>query len=93
MTARPGPADDRRFVSRLPLAAIAALLVWILLRPALDGAVSGFAQLLIRAYEYPKVTRLVVIDHRAEVRRADMRTDSAPLLYAASTSGRTAAPA
>jgi hypothetical protein len=38
--------------------------------------VSGFAQLLIRAYEYPKVTRLVVVDHRAEVRRADLRTDS-----------------
>jgi len=76
VTARPDPADNRRFVRRLPVAAIVALVVWILLRSTLDGAVSGFAQLLIRAYEYPKVTRLVVVDHRAEVRRADMRTDS-----------------
>ena len=76
MTARPDPADNRRFVRRLPVAAIVALVVWILLRSTLDGAVSGFAQLLIRAYEYPKVTRLVVVDHRAEVRRADLRTDS-----------------
>ena len=76
MTARPDPADNGRFVRRLPIAAIVALVVWVLLRSTLDGAVSGFAQLLIRAYEYPKVTRLVVVDHRAEVRRADMRTDS-----------------
>ena len=77
MTARPDATDGKRFVRRLPVAAIAALVVWVLLRPALDGAVSGFAQLLIRAYEYPRVTRLVVVDHRAEVRRADMRSDSA----------------
>jgi len=77
VTARPDATDSKRFVRRLPVAAIAALVVWVLLRPALDGAVSGFAQLLIRAYEYPKVTRLVVVDHRAEVRRADMRSDSA----------------
>ena len=76
MTKRAGPDGHRRFVRRLPVAAIAALAVWFLLRPAIDGAVSGFAQLLIRAYEYPKVTRLVVVDHRAEVRRADLRTDS-----------------
>jgi hypothetical protein len=56
---------------------VVALVVWVLLRPALDGAVTSFAQLLIRAYEYPKVTRLVVVDNRAEVRRADLRSDSA----------------
>jgi hypothetical protein len=37
--------------------------------------VSSCAQLLVRAYEY-RLTRLVVVDHRAEVRRADLRTDS-----------------
>lgn len=76
MTERSGSSDHRRFVSRLPVAALVALALWVLIRPALDGAVSGFAQLLIRAYEYPKVTRLVVVGHRAEVRRADLRTDS-----------------
>jgi hypothetical protein len=70
-------ADLLGFLRRLPVAAVAALVVWALLRPALDGAVCGFAELLIRAYEYPKVTRLVAVDHVAEVRRADLRTDSA----------------
>ena len=52
------------------------MVVWLLLRPVLDTAISSFAQLLIRSFEYPRVTRLVVEDHRAEVRRADFRTDS-----------------
>lgn len=77
MTARAEPADYRRFVRRLAIAAVIALVVWVLIRPAIDGAVTSFAQLLIRAYEHPKVTRLVVVDHRAEVRRADLRSDSA----------------
>jgi hypothetical protein len=64
-------------VTRLPLAAVAALALWLLLRAPLDGAVTGMSQVLIRAYEYPKVTRLVAVDHRVEVRRADFRTDSA----------------
>ena len=64
-------------ITRLPFAAVAALALWLVLRAPLDGAVTGLAQLLIRAYEYPKVTRLVAVDHRAEVRRADFRTGSA----------------
>jgi len=77
VTVRADPTDHRLFVRRMAVAAVVALVVWALLRPALDGAVTSFAQLLIRAYEHPKVTRLVVVDHRAEVRRADLRSDSA----------------
>jgi hypothetical protein len=66
----------RRFLKRLPLTLLAAMLVWLLIRPVLDTAISGFAQLLIRSFEVPRVTRLVVEDHRAQVRRADFRTDS-----------------
>jgi len=77
VTVRADPTDHRLFVRRMAVAAVVALVVWVLLRPALDGAVTSFAQLLIRAYEHPKVTRLVVVDHRAEVRRADLRSDSA----------------
>ena len=77
MTVRADPTDHRLFVRRMAVAAVVALVVWALLRPALDGAVTSFAQLLIRAYEHPKVTGLVVVDHRAEVRRADLRSDSA----------------
>jgi len=66
----------RSFLKRLPLTLLVAMVVWLLLRPVLDTAISGFAQLLIRSFEYPRVTRLVVEDHRAEVRRTDFRTDS-----------------
>lgn len=77
LTVTGSSARQLGFLRRLPIAAIGALVLWALLRPALDGAVCGFAELLIRAYEYPKVTRLMAVEHRAEVRRADLRTDSA----------------
>lgn len=70
-------AAQVRFLRRLPIAAMVALLLWLLLRPALDASVCGLAELLVRAYEYPRVTRLVAVDHRAEIRRSDLRTDSA----------------
>lgn len=66
----------RSFLKRLPLTLVVAMLVWLALRPVLDSAVSGFTQLLIRSFEYPRVTRLVVEDHRAVVHRSDFRTDS-----------------
>jgi len=66
----------RSFLKKLPLTLLLAMLVWLLLRPVLDTAISGFAQLLIRSFEYPRVTRLVVDDHKAEVHRSDFRTDS-----------------
>ena len=66
----------RSFLKRLPLTLLVAMAVWLLLRPVLDTAISGFSQLLIRSCEYPRVTRLVVEDHTAEVHRSDLRTDS-----------------
>ncbi len=64
-------------LKRLPLTLLAGILIWFALRPVLDSAVAGFAQILIRTFEYPRVTRLVVQDHRAEVHRADFRSNSA----------------
>jgi hypothetical protein len=64
------------FLRRLPVTLIAAVVIWLLLRPAIDTAVAGLAQTLIRSFEYPRVTRLVVDDHRAQMRRSDLRTDS-----------------
>jgi len=73
----PEPDPYRSFLRRLPLALLAGLLLWwVVLRPASDHAVTFLAQTLIRAFEVPKVTRLVVTDHRAEIRRADFRSDS-----------------
>ena len=64
------------FLRRLPVTLIAAVFIWLLLRPAIDTAVAGLAQTLIRSFEYPRVTRLVVEDHQAQMRRTDLRTDS-----------------
>ena len=55
---------------------IAAIVIWLLVRPVIDSAVAGLAQTLIRSFEYPRVTRLVIEDHRAQIRRTDLRTDS-----------------
>ena len=64
------------FLRRLPVTLIAAVFIWLLLRPAIDTVVAGLAQTLVRSFEYPRVTRLVVEDHRAQMRRTDLRTDS-----------------
>jgi len=53
------------------------MLVWLVLRPALDIAVPRLTEVLIRAFEYPRVTRLVPADHWVEIRRSDFRSGSA----------------
>ncbi len=67
---------SRTFFRRLPLGLAVAMVVWLLVRPAVDSAIAGLGEILIRAFEYPRVTRLVVTDHRVEVRRSDFRADS-----------------
>jgi hypothetical protein len=73
------PADNAylQFLRRLPLALVVAMVVWLMVRPALDVAVPKLAEILIRAFEYPRVTRLVPSDHWVEVRRSDFRSGSA----------------
>jgi len=67
----------RHFLARLPLGLLVGMLLWLLLlRPVLDVTTSKLAEVLIRAFEYPKVTRLVVSNHRVEIRRADFRSTS-----------------
>jgi len=64
------------FLKRLPLTLILAMLLWALIRPVTDHAVAGLAEILIRSFEYPKVTRLEVDQHHANVVRSDFRSDS-----------------
>jgi hypothetical protein len=64
------------FLRRLPITLVAAIVIWLLLRPAIDTVVAGIAQTLIRAFEHPRVTRLVVQDHRVQIRRSDLRSNS-----------------
>lgn len=72
----PAPFSHSNFLRRLPLTLLLAIGVWLALRPVIDVAVAGLAQSLIRAYEYPRVTRLVVENQRVQVRRSDFRSDS-----------------
>jgi len=58
------------------VAAVVATLIWVLLRPGLDAAVAGTAQLLIRAYEVPRVTLVAAREHAAHVTRSDLRAGS-----------------
>jgi hypothetical protein len=56
---------------------LAGMLLWMVMRPALDAGVSRTAQILVRAFEYPRVTRLIVDQHAVQVRRSDFRSGSA----------------
>ncbi len=64
------------FLKRLPLSLIISMMLWGLLRPVADHAVAGLAEILIRSFEYPKVTRLEVEKHHASIVRSDFRSDS-----------------
>lgn len=66
----------RVFLVRLPFTLIAAIVIWLLIRPALDSLITGLAQALIRPFEHPRVTRFVIEDHRVQIRRSDLRVDS-----------------
>jgi hypothetical protein len=66
----------RIFLRRLPVTLFGAIIVWLLLRPALDSLVAGIAQTLVRSFEHPRVTRLVIEDHRVQIRRSDLHVDS-----------------
>jgi hypothetical protein len=64
------------FLRRLPVTLVAAIIIWLLVRPAIDTVVAGLTQTLIRSFEHPRVTRLVVEGHRTQIRRTDLRSGS-----------------
>lgn len=70
------------FLVRLPLTMVAAMVLWMLLRPVLDHAVAGFAELLLRAFEHPQVTRLLVEAHVVKIARTDLLAGSAVPTFA-----------
>jgi hypothetical protein len=66
----------RTYLRRLPIALIGAIIIWLLVRPALDSLIAGLTQTLVRSFEHPRVTRLVIEDHRVRILRSDLRVDS-----------------
>jgi hypothetical protein len=74
-----GDSDIRHlgFLRRLPITLVAAMLLWLILRGTLDLTVPRFTEIMIRSFEYPRVTRLVATEHWVEIRRADFRAGSA----------------
>ena len=67
----------RSFLVRLPLTMIVGMVLWLLLRPLLDHAVAGLAEVVVRAFEHPKVTRLLVEAHVVNIARTDLLAGSA----------------
>ena len=66
-----------RLLRRLPLALVAAMAVWLLLRPLYDPLVCTAAQVVARFYEYPRVAQIDVVEGSAVIGRSDLRSDSA----------------
>lgn len=64
------------FLKLLPITLMIGMASWAIVRPVYDSAVAGLAQVFIRSFEYPKVTRLEVQDHHARVFRSDFRSNS-----------------
>ena len=72
----PASAALRVFLFRLPVALALAMTIWFVIRPVLDTTVCAGAEMLMRGYEHPRVTRLQAADHHARVHRADLRHGS-----------------
>ena len=64
---------------RLPLALLAAALIWLALRQAWDPALGWVTQGLSRLFEAPWATQIVVDQDHAIIGRRDMRADSGRL--------------
>lgn len=76
----PRPRDElSRLLRRLPLAVVAAMAVWLLVRPLYDPLVCAAAQAVARFYEYPRVAQIDAVDGDAVIGRSDLRSDSARL--------------
>jgi hypothetical protein len=65
------------FLRRLPLAALAAVLIWFAVRPVYYPALCSVAQFVERIYEVPKVAQITPDRDGALLGRSDLRSDSA----------------
>lgn len=68
-----------RLLRRLPLTILAAMAVWLVLRPVYDPLICATAQAVARFYEYPRVAQINAIDGDAVIGRSDLRSGSARL--------------
>lgn len=68
--------EFRRFLRRLPLALVLAVVVWALVRPAYGHFLAAAAQLLARATENPRAAVVRVDGAYAMVGRTDFRAGS-----------------
>lgn len=68
-----------RLLRRLPLTVLAAMAVWLVIRPVYDPLVCAAAQAVARFYEYPRVAQINAVGGDAVIGRSDLRSDSARL--------------
>ncbi len=75
------PAPERsgglkRFLVRLPLALVGAVVIWYLLRAVYNPALCAVTQFVARTYEVPPASLIMERDNDALIGRSDLRADS-----------------
>jgi hypothetical protein len=81
MRSQDGAPDLGGFLKRLPLAAAAAVIVWVVTRPFYDPLLCAGTQVLGRVFEYPGASVVTLQGGNALLGRNDMRVDSAWLRF------------
>jgi len=77
MPSRRSNADLARFLRRLPLAVVIAAAIWFAIRPLYNPVICTLGQVVARAFEYPRVAKIVLDGKDAVIGRTDLRADSA----------------
>jgi hypothetical protein len=76
MPSRRSTTDLRAFLKRLPVALVAAVVIWAVARPVYNPALCDVAQAIARFGEHPAASMVVLRDNDALLGRSDMRSNS-----------------
>jgi len=76
MPSRAPSADLKRFLRRLPLALVAAVVIWAAVTPGYNPALCACAQAIARFGEVPPASMIVLREGDALLGRSDLRTNS-----------------
>ncbi len=81
MRSQKAAPELRAFLRRLPVAIVAAVIVWAVVRPVYAPALCGATQALARLFEVPPASVVILQGGDAMLGRNDMRPDSGWLKF------------
>jgi hypothetical protein len=81
MPGRPRRSERQRFWRRLPWTLLAAVCLWLAVRPGYNALLCYTTQGLCRLFEQPPVTQITSDGEAAVIGRSDLRADSGRLRY------------